>query len=126
LRALLAEARQHDPQRGALATRAILSSDLHEIRAAGRFDLLGLIRIWGDQLPATCPSCGTRLNATHDVGGFSVTTAGHALKPRYALVSGFCHDCAARGHEAMRVSAMRDLQRDGIAAEILGMGADPA
>jgi hypothetical protein len=124
LRALLDEAWRIDPRRGALATRAISVLDLEEIFAAGRFDLLVILSDWTDKLPASCRACGTRLNAPDDIGGFSITTAAHAPKPRFAVVSGFCHECAVRGHEAMLASAVSALRSEGLVAEVLGMEAD--
>jgi hypothetical protein len=126
LRALLDEAWAYDPQCGTLATRVIPAFEAGAIYAAGRFDLLRPLINWADKLPARCRECEALLNAPDDVGGFSITTAAHAPRLRYAIVSGFCHACAARGHEAMMASAVRGLQRERIAVEILGMKADPA
>jgi hypothetical protein len=124
LRALLDEAWRVDPCRGALATRAISVLDLEEIFAAGRFDLLAFLKDWTDKLPASCRKCGTRLNGPDDVGGFSITTAARVPKLRFAIVSGFCHECAVHGHQAMWASAISALRREGLVAETLGMEAD--
>jgi len=119
LRALHAEAWQHDSRHGAFATRAVSILDLSGIFAAGRFGLLSLLCDWTNSLPATCRKCGTRLNEPDDIGGFAVTTAAHAPKPRFAIVSGFCHACAVHSHETMRLIAARALQREGIVDEII-------
>ena len=103
--ALHAEARAADPVRGALSTRAILVADLKDILAAGRFDLLQILYAWASELPASCRICAARLNKLADVGGFSITNAAVAI-PRFAMVAGFCHKCAAQGHESMCAAAV--------------------
>ncbi len=121
LKSLHAEAWRHDPQHGTLATRAISVLDLEDIFAAGRFDLISLLRDWENLLPASCRQCGARLNGPDDIGGFSITTAARVPKPRFAIVSGFCHECAVRGHEAILASAIGALRREGLVAEVLNM-----
>ncbi len=113
------EAWRADPVRGALATRAILPSDLQEIFDAKQFDLLHWLRNWTALLPASCLGCGVRLNAPADIGGFSITAAAIA-QPRFAMISGFCESCAANGHHGIRATTLSALQRDRIATEIIG------
>jgi hypothetical protein len=120
--ALHREAWTADPSQGALATRVILRSDLPDIQAARRVDLLWVTRA-EKLVPMSCRGCDVWLAEPAQIHGFAVTSAA-IRRPRYSIVEGFCEWCASKGHTVLRTTAMDALRRDGLIREIIGEATD--